>query len=334
MNSSHKKRHRIRRLQFNLVINILLLNTGLTFAQFLRSSVSPVTQNAQVAEFRSDLLIISFPVGGFYLVSLPMAVQDSAVSTLFPMAFGAFSWERDHYEIATTIARGKGYWLAIPQPSTAVIQGTPLKQFRRRFFPGFNLIGSVMDSVDFSKPNDIPDGSVFLPAFRWNTAEGRYEPTTFLEQSYGHWIAVVQECEVIVGSGSSGAIAKPADGAAMQAFYERFGNAPPPPPFVFDPKLTQWLPTHSRLSHNYPNPFNPETVIQYTLTQNGFTRIFIFNNLGQKIRALSDREQQAGIYEVRWDGRDENGKPAGSGVYFYQIISNGFSETKKMVLMR
>jgi hypothetical protein len=314
----------------------LLLNTGLAFAQFLERFIPPVTQNAQIAEFRSDLLIISFPAGGFYLISVPMAVADSSVSTLFPMAFGvvAFSWENDHYETVTTIARGKGYWLAILQPSAAVIQGTPIKQFKRHFLPGFQLIGSVLDSVDFSNPNDTPDGSVFLPAFRWDTAAQQYIPTTTLEQSYGQWIAVLQECDIIVGSSSSGAMAKSVDAAPRQAFHQRLGAAPPPPPFVFDPSLAQKMPLDSRLSHNYPNPFNPATVIRYTLRQGGMTRVEVYNNLGQKIRTLVEGEQPPGAHEIVWDGRDDHGRVVGSGVYFYRIITKGFAETKKMLLIR
>jgi hypothetical protein len=282
------------------------------------------------------LLIISFPVGGFYLVSVPMVVADSSVSMLFPMAFGAvaFSWEKDHYETVTTIARGKGYWLAILQPSAAFIQGTPIKQFKRHFLPGFQLIGSVLDSVDFSNPNDTPDGAVFLPAFRWNTAEGRYEPTTFLEQSYGHWIPILQECDITVGSGSAMAMTKSVDGAQGQGFYKRFGATPPPPPFVFDPSLMQKAPMDSRLSHNYPNPFNPATVIRYTLWQGGMTRVEVYNSLGQKIRVLLEREQPSGAHEIVWDGRDDQGRSAVSGVYFYRIIAIGFAQTKKMMLLR
>jgi hypothetical protein len=321
-------------INFGLILGTLSLRAGMASAQSVGEGEALAQGNAHTSELHSDLLIISFPIGGFYLVSLPMAVQDSSVSTLFPMALGAFSWERDHYEQAATIARGRGYWLAIPGPSTAVISGTPLKQFKLHCFPGFNLIGSVLDSVDFSNPNDTPDGSVFLPAFRWITAEGRYEPITFLEQSYGHWIAVLQECDIIVEIGSSGAMAKSVGAEQVQSFYKRFGTAPPPPPFVFDPKLLQLLPTQSKLSYNYPNPFNPETVIRYTLPKNGLTRVSIYNALGQKVRTLIDQEQQAGVHEVRWDGRDTSGQLLGAGVYFYRLVGNGFSETKKMILMR
>jgi hypothetical protein len=192
---------------------------------------APTEQHANTHVSQADLLIISFPAGGFYLVSLPMAVQDSSVSVLFPMALGAFSWERDHYETISTMTRGKGYWLAIPGPSTAVISGTPIKQFQRHFLPGWNLIGSVMDSVDFSNPNDIPDGSVFLPAFRWDTAAQRYLPTMTIEQSYGQWIAVTQECDIIVQGRSSTTLAK----ALEQT----------PPPFAKSQGLAQHTTTTS-----------------------------------------------------------------------------------------
>ncbi len=208
-----------------MIVFCCCLPAGLSHAQTTR----PVEFSAVQSSSSSDLLIISFPAGGFYLVSLPMAVADSSVSTLFPMALGAFSWERNHYELATSMTRGRGYWLAIPGPATAVIQGTPLTQFTLHCFPGFNLIGSVLDSVDFSNPNDTPKGSIFLPAFRWDPATQRYVATTALEQSHGHWIAVLQECEVIVQAQSVTDLPRVQEGVRRRPFFQSFGKAPPPP---------------------------------------------------------------------------------------------------------
>ena len=196
-------------------------------AQAINSTALATVQRSS----HSDFLFISFPLGGFYLVSLPMTVADSSVSTLFPMALGAFSWERNHYEPASSMTRGRGYWLAIPGPATAVIQGTPLAQFTLHCFPGFNLIGSVLDSVNFSDPNDTPNGSIFLPAFRWDPATQRYVATTTLEQSYGHWIAALQECDVIVQAQTLIALPNSQEEARKQVFYQAFDNAPPPPPW-------------------------------------------------------------------------------------------------------
>ena len=88
------------------------------------------------------------------------------------------------------------------------------------------------------------------------------------------------------------------------------------------------------LSANYPNPFNPETRINYSISQACRVKLEIFNILGQKIRTLVDEKQSVGNKEVVWDGRNENGEQAASGVYFYRLQAKDFVQTKKMVLMR
>jgi hypothetical protein len=91
------------------------------------------------------------------------------------------------------------------------------------------------------------------------------------------------------------------------------------------------------LSANYPNPFNPVTNIQYTVGRGqAFVRttLRIYNIRGQLVRTLMDEPEQAGTYEVTWDGRDQNGDEVSSGVYLYRLRAGDFSEAKKMVLMR
>jgi hypothetical protein len=98
------------------------------------------------------------------------------------------------------------------------------------------------------------------------------------------------------------------------------------------------LPVQFSLSSNYPNPFNPETKIQYTVGSRQIhplpVTLKIYNILGQLVRTLVDEPKEAGTYEVRWDGRDENGNEVASGVYFYKLQAGDFTQTKKMVLVR
>lgn len=91
------------------------------------------------------------------------------------------------------------------------------------------------------------------------------------------------------------------------------------------------------LSHNYPNPFNPMTRLQYTVgsIQTPLrTTLEIYNIQGQLVRTLVDGLQEAGIYSVIWDGRDDAGDEVASGVYLYRLGVGDFSESKKMVLIR
>ena len=94
------------------------------------------------------------------------------------------------------------------------------------------------------------------------------------------------------------------------------------------------LPESYALHQNYPNPFNPETEIRFQIPEANYVVVRIFNTLGQEIRTLVDGEVQAGHHSVRWDSKDNNGNLISSGVYFYQLQSGNFSQTKKMILLR
>jgi alpha-amylase len=105
-------------------------------------------------------------------------------------------------------------------------------------------------------------------------------------------------------------------------------------------------PEHFALEQNYPNPFlsgakspalsggNPETEIRFQLPEASHVVVKIFNTLGKEIRTLVNASYQPGYHNVRWDGKDENGNPVASGVYFYQLQAGNFSQMKKMSLLR
>jgi DNA-binding transcriptional regulator YhcF (GntR family) len=87
-------------------------------------------------------------------------------------------------------------------------------------------------------------------------------------------------------------------------------------------------------AQSYPNPFNPETQIAYALSVPGNVRIQIYNVAGQIVRTFNKGYQQAGSYSVIWDGRNENGDPAASGVYLYRIEAGPYTLTNRMVLLK
>ena len=88
------------------------------------------------------------------------------------------------------------------------------------------------------------------------------------------------------------------------------------------------------LSQNYPNPFNPETTISFSIPQNGKVDISIYNIKGQKIKTLADGNLRIGHHKVIWNGKNENGKLVSSGIYFYKMETDKFSEIKKCILMK
>jgi len=87
-------------------------------------------------------------------------------------------------------------------------------------------------------------------------------------------------------------------------------------------------------TQSYPNPFNPETEIAYTLSVPEIVQIQIYNVAGQVVRTFDMGYQPAGSYSVRWDGCTENGDPAASGVYLYRIEAGPHDVTNRMVLLK
>ncbi len=98
--------------------------------------------------------------------------------------------------------------------------------------------------------------------------------------------------------------------------------------------LEKIVPTNFALEQNYPNPFNPATTIRYSLDKAGVAQLLIYNVNGQLVRKLFDGMQSAGMQEARWDGNDEFGRPAGSGLYFYTLIFGQERLTRKMQLVK
>jgi len=98
-------------------------------------------------------------------------------------------------------------------------------------------------------------------------------------------------------------------------------------------------PQQNQLLQNYPNPFNPETWIPYQLSQDSPVSVSIYDTTGKLIRTLSLGYQSAGFYNNQdraayWDGRNALGEPVASGIYFYQLITPSFQETRSLVILK
>ena len=94
-------------------------------------------------------------------------------------------------------------------------------------------------------------------------------------------------------------------------------------------------PQSTTLEQNYPNPFNSGTVIRFALAAAGPVRLDIYNALGQNVATLAQGTRQAGSYALHWDGRDQSGAPAASGIYHYRLVdAAGQVQARKLLLLR
>ena len=103
----------------------------------------------------------------------------------------------------------------------------------------------------------------------------------------------------------------------------------------FSRMLKNVVPTFiTALSGNHPNPFNPETKIEFSLSEGGNTSLEIYNVKGQKVKTLVNDKLDPGKHFVIWNGKDDNNRSVSSGIYFYKMKAAKFTSTKKMILMK
>jgi hypothetical protein len=104
---------------------------------------------------------------------------------------------------------------------------------------------------------------------------------------------------------------------------------------VDQPTGTPTVEHRDALFQNYPNPFNPSTSIEFTVRDRTRVSVKVFDVAGRLVRTLLEDDRAAGaVHRVTWDGRNDAGESVSSGVYFYRLAANNFTQTKKMVLLK
>ena len=103
--------------------------------------------------------------------------------------------------------------------------------------------------------------------------------------------------------------------------------------------LAALTPKKTALLPNYPNPFNPETWIAYQLAESANVTLTIYDTIGTVVRRFDLGHQSAGYYTARtraayWDGRNANGEPVASGLYFYQLATPSYRQLRRMVILK
>lgn len=94
------------------------------------------------------------------------------------------------------------------------------------------------------------------------------------------------------------------------------------------------VPERYYLAQNHPNPFNPSTSIEFGVKEEGKVTLEIYNVKGQLINTLVNKDFQAGNHSIVWNGTDNANKAVSSGIYFYKLSVNDFSEVKKMTFLK
>jgi len=95
------------------------------------------------------------------------------------------------------------------------------------------------------------------------------------------------------------------------------------------------IPEQFALMQNYPNPFNPITNIRYNVADDSPVTMVVYNIMGQEVIRLMNNDIHApGKYSIVWNGLNQRGETVGAGMYLIRMVSGGFSDTRKMVLLK
>ena len=94
------------------------------------------------------------------------------------------------------------------------------------------------------------------------------------------------------------------------------------------------VPNQLILHHNYPNPFNPVTTLQYDLPEDALVNITIYDMMGRVVSNLVSSQQNAGYRTIQWNATNDRNEPVSAGLYLYTIQVGKFKQTKKMVLLK
>lgn len=89
----------------------------------------------------------------------------------------------------------------------------------------------------------------------------------------------------------------------------------------------------NKLQPNYPNPFNPETTIKFSIRNDANVEISIYNIKGQRVKNLVQQDMEKGEHQIVWEGKNEEGQTVSSGVYFYKLLVDGKAEDMRKCLL-
>ncbi len=282
----------------------------------------------QVDNIKSFNLNIS---EGWNLISIPFLMLDNRKEIIYPTSNSSAFAYQGSYVSSDTILLGKGYWVKYGSDQINQLSGYSVDIETVCVEKGWNMIGSISDSVADSTIISIPP-QIITSQFFCYISGSNYLTSTIIAPGQGYWIKTNQAGKLIFSSSQE------IVNRSSIKIISTTEKPPQPPPA--QTKVNE-IPKEFALHQNYPNPFNPSTVINYQLPIDSYVKLIVYNLLGQEVASIVDEVQEAGYKSVEWNSDDLSGKSVASGVYVYRLEassqadpSKSFSQIRKMILMK
>jgi hypothetical protein len=262
---------------------------------------------------------VGFPVAkGWNIISVPYHLPDYRTTVNFPTATSAAFAYEGSYAIKDTLENGVGYWLKFDVDQKIPLSGGAIVTDSVDVSEGWNLIGSVSSPMAAASITADSPGTVVSNFFGYKSG---YYTTDSLQPMQGYWVK----------SNRNGMLYLSSLAGTNRANRISIIPTTEMPPSAPSDHEERWMrnPQLFSLKQNYPNPFNPSTTIQYALPSVASVRLSIYNLLGKEVVTLVDGTLNAGIHSVAWDASSYP-----SGIYYYRLQTEKFSETRKLMLIK
>lgn len=253
------------------------------------------------------------------MISLPVVVSDSAVTTVFPGATSSAYAYSGGYVTSSTLERGRGYWLKFGSTELVPLYGDTVSSDSIPVSMDWTLIGSITYPVPVSSIGSDPPGIIVSNFYGYDGAGYTIEDT--LLPGRGYWVKANQAGVLTISSG--------ANPMTESRIIVRPGTDLPPPPPGTGISVLSGIPGAILLAQNFPNPFNPTTQIRFSIDGPMLVSIEVFDVLGKFVTTIVQERLEAGVYERTFTG---TGLPSGS--YFVRLTAGEFTQTRKIVLLR
>ena len=254
------------------------------------------------------------------------------------------------YTESELLEPGEGYWLRTFQEGEIIflldtvssyrkneVWGDPLEKINTLTFNNrtlyFGIDLPIKDKLSYSlppkPPSEYPD-NIFDVRFKggWKITK---DSGIIEVMNSNNTLSISYNIIIMAGDNQSWAIISE---SGEEYILEGKGEITIPSESIFTLIRKPHIPINFELHQNFPNPFNPTTTLNYDLPVDGYVTISIMDLLGREIINLVDDNQKAGFKSVKWNGTDSIGRQLGAGMYLYQLKTDGFVKTKKMVLIK
>ncbi len=258
------------------------------------------------------------------------------------------------YVMVNSIEFGKSYFVGVISNTQLSLQYYPRNSFSREAKYGWNTLGSLPCNIPRNNITSDPPGKLLL-VVKYINSENKFVMASTIETGVGYMAGCIEDCTLSMSCPSQ---APPVNQKSlMNSTSEKlYNDTIPLPPNIFDyinserviensgpdliiSKLKVNTLDKTKLFSNYPNPCNPETWIPYQLSVDTKVKIMIHSLKGDIVRVMDLGYKPAGKYidqskAVYWDGKNESGEMVSSGIYYYTLLTDNFSQTKKLVIKR